>query len=931
LTPIEEKFRGLSPELKREFGSTADVESEDGVRGGRFRLYSRGAIYWHPTTGAHEIHGQIYDRYNRMNSHFSILGYPTTDQLPARDRVGRFNHFMGGSIYWSPQTEAHSIHGPIKQKWEDMGAETGSLGYPISEADQTLGGETRQKLQFGTICWSHQTGAYVISEPKTIKRRIKVFLVRYKDLKNPKDYTKSFFEDLMFSANKLSKNPDGGPISGSVFDYFYGLSDGNFRLEGEVTNWIDVPLEITKLVHGGRSDGQLRPNLPAIDTQAGTIVASLRKQNVRTKEDLKVGGEIPDGLVFLHIDVRGGGAMRYMSQMKQSLQEYGRLDLWDSSWDSWSDMKVMSVPCCALNPMPQPRIDGTIERVPDVSELRWYSTTVIMHELGHLLLGYRDLYGEHYAYWGDLELMGTSRPNDFPQPIGSYLQELGGWFNSNNMSRQTHNELVLDQLETHSVALRLQNGSLGSRETITLENRGRKNYNNTPPNFVGNGLLAYRIISKLPDPSIDSGERHIIPREERGRAVPVIRRMVVLTHPGDWRDTWGIAADNRNIMGTGQQFDGTSLNHLGELWWEFRNIQILDGGSIRLDAVYQPLDLLRSYTKAIWTNGDKYRLTPDFYHRDQGNVMMINRSPPIENGVRYNHVLNLHPQWKPYGQIIGHYTLPIPESGARLYLTVALSEQATRSTGFTFRVLTSRLSELIKLAEVDITPQRNIRTIVIDMNEWRGTTIKDLMIEVNAGSGPSQDWCYLLEAFLVPTTSVLYDFINESPSAYWHGNKGQIKFGDTGDLSLGEVKKSIFAFLQNGYVYGQSGLLTIPARQDKGFVEGRYKITIPARRSVFRAEVGFDERSYITSSGAKIFLKFISSEGTERSLLHDATLERKPAIGETGVLQNPVTSIAVPIPVDLHGREGEFIIRVYADSSLKESLILWTMARLTEN
>jgi hypothetical protein len=255
-----------------------------------------------------------------------------------------------------------------------MGAETGSLGYPLSEADQTLGGEIRQKLQFGIICWSYQTGAYVISEPKTIRKRIKVFLVRYKDLKNPKNYTKSFFEDLMFSVNKLSKNPDGGPISGSVFDYFYGISDGNFRLEGEVTDWIDVPLAITRLIHGGRADGQLRPNLSAIDALPGTIVGSLREKKIRTKEDLKIGNEIPDGLAFLHIDVRGGGAMRYMSDVKTSLREYGRLDLWDNAWDSWSNMPIMIVPCCHLIPEPDPRIDGTIEHIPDVSELKWYST-----------------------------------------------------------------------------------------------------------------------------------------------------------------------------------------------------------------------------------------------------------------------------------------------------------------------------------------------------------------------------------------------------------------------------------------------------------------------------------------------------------------------------------------------------------------------------
>jgi hypothetical protein len=44
-----------------------------------------------------------------------------------------------------------------------------------------------------------------------------------------------------------------------------------------------------------------------------------------------------------------------------------------------------------------------------------------------------------------------------------------------------------------------------------------------------------------------------------------------------------------------------------------------------------------------------------------------------------------------------------------------------------------------------------------------------------------------------------------------------------------------------------------------------------------------------------------------------------------------VTSIAVPIPAILNGRRGEFIIRIDADRSLKENLIWWTMARLTEN
>ena len=156
---------------------------------------------------------------------------------------------------------------------------------------------------------------------------------------------------------------------------------------------------------------------------------------------------------------------------------------------------------------------------------------------------------------------GPAVHNDFPPPIGSFLQEQGGWFNSNNMPRRTHLGLVLDPLETHNVALRLQNGSMGSRETITLENRARKNYGITPPGFLGNGLLTYRLISSegISDKRISS-ERHIIPRDQ---AIPVIRRMIVLTHPGDWGEAWGIATDNSNITGVGQRLEGTSLDHLG--------------------------------------------------------------------------------------------------------------------------------------------------------------------------------------------------------------------------------------------------------------------------------------------------------------------------------------------------------------------------------
>ncbi|GAB16036.1 hypothetical protein ARGLB_105_00010, partial [Arthrobacter globiformis NBRC 12137] len=44
-----------------------------------------------------------------------------------------YSHFSGSggaSIYWSPKTGAHEVHGAIRAKWAALGWEKGPLGYP---------------------------------------------------------------------------------------------------------------------------------------------------------------------------------------------------------------------------------------------------------------------------------------------------------------------------------------------------------------------------------------------------------------------------------------------------------------------------------------------------------------------------------------------------------------------------------------------------------------------------------------------------------------------------------------------------------------------------------------------------------------------------------------------------------------------------------
>src|SRR5436853_722022 len=56
--------------------------------------------YTSPGTGGHQVCGAIRAKYVALGGPGGFLGYPTTDETPTPDGVGRFNHFANdGSIY----------------------------------------------------------------------------------------------------------------------------------------------------------------------------------------------------------------------------------------------------------------------------------------------------------------------------------------------------------------------------------------------------------------------------------------------------------------------------------------------------------------------------------------------------------------------------------------------------------------------------------------------------------------------------------------------------------------------------------------------------------------------------------------------------------------------------------------------------------------
>ncbi|MBE2213610.1 MAG: hypothetical protein IAE82_07050 [Opitutaceae bacterium] len=116
------------------YPTTDETTGRDSRHEGRFNHFLGGSLYWHPAVGVHEVHGAIRAKYLELGAEASFLGYPTTDETATPDRVGRFNHFQAGSIYWTPRTGAHEVHGLIRGKWAELGWErNAALGYPITD------------------------------------------------------------------------------------------------------------------------------------------------------------------------------------------------------------------------------------------------------------------------------------------------------------------------------------------------------------------------------------------------------------------------------------------------------------------------------------------------------------------------------------------------------------------------------------------------------------------------------------------------------------------------------------------------------------------------------------------------------------------------------------------------------------------------------
>ncbi|MCV2489582.1 PQQ-dependent sugar dehydrogenase [Geodermatophilus sp. YIM 151500] len=161
-SPIDARHAGDAA-VREALGAPVAEEVTDG--GVRWREYERGRLYWTAATGVRLVRGPVLEAYLALGGH-AVLGAPTTDELRAADRVGRYNDFAApaASIHWTRRTGAHAVQGAIGARWAELGREESFLGYPTSDEYAVPGGR-RSDFEGGSLMWDAVTGQVTDSRP----------------------------------------------------------------------------------------------------------------------------------------------------------------------------------------------------------------------------------------------------------------------------------------------------------------------------------------------------------------------------------------------------------------------------------------------------------------------------------------------------------------------------------------------------------------------------------------------------------------------------------------------------------------------------------------------------------------------------------------------------------------------------------------------
>lgn len=108
------------------------------------------------------VKGSIYQKYTEAGGPTGTLGMPEGEEQVARDG-GRYQNFVGGTVFFSEETGAHIVWGDIREAWEANGGAEGELGFPTSDEETTPEGK-KSEFEGGTITWNSSDRSTTVTE-----------------------------------------------------------------------------------------------------------------------------------------------------------------------------------------------------------------------------------------------------------------------------------------------------------------------------------------------------------------------------------------------------------------------------------------------------------------------------------------------------------------------------------------------------------------------------------------------------------------------------------------------------------------------------------------------------------------------------------------------------------------------------------------------